>query len=685
MSYTKFAPLGALTAVTLISGAVLASSNSSALEASKTANAVVTVSSACTMVGSGMNSHVLSTLPGYYTDIGSTTLKTICNDNDGYAIYAVGFSNNTLSNTDLIGANTGATIPTGTATGKVSNWSMKISKDTTSYSPENLTIENGYDNYNDVPSEYTMVASFAGATDTTQGSAVKATYAVRLAHTQAADTYTGKVKYVMVHPSNADPSVIPPEPDPEAKLYLQNVTLSACPSERTLAYDKRDEKGYYIQKIGSDCWMTTNLDLDGGTELTSELSNLAENTTYTLPASSESGFNNNATAYVYNSGSNFCAEDAPCYSYYSYVAATAGSTVSAGEDATYDICPKGWKLPTNAQYSALADTYSTGSDITVSPWYGVYNGYYYRNAFNDGDFAGNYWSATARTGAQAYSLYFEDTEAYTNSAAKSNGYAVRCVSDPNYVPALTVTYMQDVTIGTCSTTPQEVVDRRDGTTYTIQKLADGKCWLLDNLALDLTNADVKNGLSSSNTNASRETLNYFVNGGGTASDKYANAGVTAWTGGSSYGTPLVNSTSRSVPSTGGYAGAKYGVYYNFCAASAGSFCYGDNTNAGSPVGNASEDICPKGWRMPTGGAYGEYQALADLTATTADYINDLRIPLSGYYYGGSVYNQEQNFYLWSSTRQADERMYSVNLFESALLTQNHSVRTVGASVRCILK
>ena len=129
-----------------------------------TATASVTVRDTCIMEGiiDEGNEHTASVLNGSYTtDIGETKLKTICNDAGGYSIYAIGYSNNQFGNTDMIGATTGLKIPTGTDSGDVSNWSMKLSKDTTSYLPANLTIENGFDNYSAVPSSYTKVASYA--------------------------------------------------------------------------------------------------------------------------------------------------------------------------------------------------------------------------------------------------------------------------------------------------------------------------------------------------------------------------------------------------------------------------------------------------------------------------------------------------------------------------------------------
>jgi Xaa-Pro aminopeptidase len=48
-------------------------------------------------------------------------------------------------------------------------------------------------------------------------------------------------------------------------------------------------------------------------------------------------------------------------------------------------------------------------------------------------------------------------------------------------------------------TAYQLTDSRDGEVYNVAKLADGNCWLLDNLALDLTNTTVQSKLTSSTT------------------------------------------------------------------------------------------------------------------------------------------------------------------------------------------
>ena len=261
--------------------------------------------------------------------------------------------------------------------------------------------------------------------------------------------------------------------------------------------------------------------------------------------------------------------------------------------------------------------------------------------------------------------------------------------------------MQDATSGICCAVDTgeigEVKDSRDGTVYHIGKLADGKCWLLDNLALDLTDDTILNNLSSSNTNASKGLPYLKGTSTGSTSDKYATAKVANWTSSYSYSAPLVNMTNKDVVPTS-YNGTddpmkdkvvagnwKVGGYYNYCAASAGSYCYGNGTSYGTSSGNATEDICPKGWRMPTGNS-GEYQTLYSNTNynTYDKYREALRLPLSGYFFNGSAGGQGSVGRWWSSTRYSNGGMYSLNADTSDIRPANDDYRLSGYSVRCVL-
>ena len=223
-----------------------------------------------------------------------------------------------------------------------------------------------------------------------------------------------------------------------------------------------------------------------------------------------------------------------------------------------------------------------------------------------------------------------------------------------------------------------------------QQLADGNCWMLDNLRLDLGNSTVLNNTTGDNTNASTTTLNYLKNGGGSTSDRYPTAKINnvPWTSSSQnyYSIPMTISTYKDQTTTSyGEGSGKIGVYYNYCAASAGNYCFGNGASAGSPSGNATEDICPKGWRMPTGDDSGEYQAL--YTAYSSDatsFRNALSTPLSGYFRSDSAHDQGTDGYFWSSTYSNDRSMYRLRVNSSNVHPSNNDDRYRGLSVRCLL-
>ncbi len=172
----------------------------------------VTVSTSCTLYGTIDTPHTATIAPGIYTeDIGQTTIKAVCNDINGFSLYSVGYTDNTIGKT-VLASDAGSTydIPTGTATSGTSNWAMKVNAVT---GPTTPTIVGNFDNYHAVPDDYTKVAGYGGTTDSTDGSSVTTTYAVYIAPSQMTGTYTGKVKYIMVHPSTANGHTITYNPN----------------------------------------------------------------------------------------------------------------------------------------------------------------------------------------------------------------------------------------------------------------------------------------------------------------------------------------------------------------------------------------------------------------------------------------------------------------------------------------
>ena len=219
---------GVLFITTLIAGGVMANTKASADEPlptdTKSATASVNVTAACTLSG-GNNTYSKTLTPGGSIEInpistGTTpegnAIKAVCNDPGGFGLYAIGYSGDSYTastHTDLIASNSGTTnnIHTATSGGSSNNsyWAMKLTGISGTYTP---TIENSYSSYQVVPANFTKVASLNKATDldntstnpttAAEGSSVYATYKVGSSSSQVADTYTGKVKYVLVHPGS---------------------------------------------------------------------------------------------------------------------------------------------------------------------------------------------------------------------------------------------------------------------------------------------------------------------------------------------------------------------------------------------------------------------------------------------------------------------------------------------------
>ena len=258
----------------------------------------------------------------------------------------------------------------------------------------------------------------------------------------------------------------------EKEIYMQDLTSSTIATllpnvgSTATVKDSRDQQQYTIARLADGkYWMTTNLNLAGGTVLSSDKSDVPSTNYYTLPASSKSGFSSDTTAYVYNSGNATSSCFSPgCYSYYSWLAATAGGKDSSGNavstngyNAAYSICPKGWRLPTSTTSNANPQTSSnwkTGDWYALATAYGAnlesnyyqsaatfYNnagpgttpsfllaGLYNSGSFGGGGSSGRYWSSTAYSSTSAYYLYFNS--GYVNSANNYNrrsGGSVRCV------------------------------------------------------------------------------------------------------------------------------------------------------------------------------------------------------------------------------------------------------------------
>ncbi|MBR5389120.1 BspA family leucine-rich repeat surface protein [Candidatus Saccharibacteria bacterium] len=199
--------------LTIISAMLLTSPRVSA-DTSATSRVSLIVPSVCSLTigeNSGTEDDIYNSIyPSTYDTIGTSHLRATCNDGDGLAIYAVGYSGNTQGNTDLISAvNSNITIPTNLYTsGGNAGWHMLVENTAGIEGDHTAVISDGTNNTEDfttihtIPSSNTKIASYPAITDRVVGTNINVTFKAYVSPGQPAGTYNGKVKYTLVHPTN---------------------------------------------------------------------------------------------------------------------------------------------------------------------------------------------------------------------------------------------------------------------------------------------------------------------------------------------------------------------------------------------------------------------------------------------------------------------------------------------------
>ena len=237
-----------------------------------------------------------------------------------------------------------------------------------------------------------------------------------------------------------------------------------------------------------------------------------------------------------------------------------------------------------------------------------------------------------------------------------------------------------------------LTDTRDNNTYAVAKLADNKCWMIENLrlggeeAITLTSSDSNIASGSSFTlSASQDpTTNAwcFASNAGCCDQSMLSSNNTTNTISNMTSPELDNSESKGIYSMGNY--------YNWYSATAGTGTY--STTSGS----ATDSICPAGWHLPSGDTNGEFAALDVAMGGTGEFqfdetgvaSNRWRTYPANYIYSGDAYGSslyDRGFYgtVWSSTADSSSLAYelyfgSVNVDPGMVI----GVKYIGFSVRC---
>lgn len=429
-----------------------------------------TFSSTIGVTVSSNNLTIGSLVPGNYSDSNIITVTATSNAVGGYQLNST-VGNTTYNYTDLrisssdtshVFNSLGSSSASSLANLGDSKWGYSYSTDSGSTwrsGDIGIASPNPYGGYTSTSSTITHVN-----TTSPGSSSIQYKIGAKTSATQAAGTYQNVVNFA-----------ITAKPEPGPPIIMQEATLADCGKNMIDSRDQGTGIVYTTALIGDQCWMTTNLNLAGGTALSAEDTNVTSayissfttsnrltktGNTIVLPNSSTSGFNTNNYSYVYNSGKTGTDCSSPgCFSYYSWDAATLGSgraITTSGTDADYSICPKGWHLPntrngTNSTSdfrkmvialggSAAIESYDdntspTGTTLTsvlqASPYNYLRTGFYRSGSISSANSSGYYLSSTSLDSSSALIFTFTSNNVRpstgSGSGGRGYGFSVRCV------------------------------------------------------------------------------------------------------------------------------------------------------------------------------------------------------------------------------------------------------------------
>ena len=332
-------------------------------------------------------------------------------------------------------------------------------------------------------------------------------------------------------------------------------------------------------------------------------------------------------------------------------------------------------------------------------------------------------STSSPAEADNYNLTF-GTKVDTSlpSGTYSNNVVVSVVANPAFVPVFDgIQTMQEMTSTICADAAEndtaQLTDTRDGKKYWVTKLADGNCWMTQNLDLDLSTSKALTPDDSDVSSNWTPTNSTLADGTQTTTDYTAvwswnlgdyvlttpNAGTSCGTSGiSDFGdctgvgfqsiagmAPMTDGNATDVISDNTYnAHYHVGNHYTWNAATAG-------TGGTITSTNATDSICPKGWQLPTSNNSnsGSFQALTNAYSISSNTDGNTALvsaPLyfvrSGYVHSGSLRYAGDYGYYWSSTAGSRTSYAYLLYFPSGLVNPSFSLnRYVGQSVRCLAR
>ena len=233
-----------------------------------------------------------------------------------------------------------------------------------------------------------------------------------------ADNLDGRVREIINTTSNT--LFIPVRTLAEQQSFLNNLPVgvaiwNGC-GENYI--DLRDSNIYPTVQIGNQCWMKKNLAY--------------------LPSVVGPGTGSATTPYYYvydyNGTSVSAAKATTNYTTYGVLYNWAAAMNGQTGEGVQGICPTGWHLPTDAEFTILTNTTGNTKGALISAgWFdSLFAGSRYTDdSFNNIGSNADFWSSSASSSSIAWyrSLYTSYSTVYRHYYNKANGFSVRCLRD----------------------------------------------------------------------------------------------------------------------------------------------------------------------------------------------------------------------------------------------------------------
>jgi hypothetical protein len=267
----------------------------------------------------------------------------------------------------------------------------------------------------------------------------------------------------------------------------------------------------------------------------------------------------------------------------------------------------------------------------------------------------------------------------------------KIIADGSNIQSVTTTMCNNATVSATDIPVISLVkDSRDSHYYAIAKMADNKCWMLTNLAYGTSSFGIQFTSGQGTSSSASCTPSYNV----WCQQHPPNNNAKQWLNPtSSYitlgsGTRCTKAYATAATGTGGVDYTECGYLYNWCAALGDASASCGVTSSNTTIANAGVGLCPTGWRLPTGGYYGEFYnlhyAMGEVNANWHP-SGAWRGVYSGQFgpgYGLSGGGYEGDY--WSGTVPTDQYANSLYFYGTGANPTGRNYKFSGQAVRCIL-